>query len=91
MTGLKEVKRVCQFHVLNQKAIARKVARVLGKTYEEVNVIVCHIGGGITVGMHRCGKVVDVNNGLDGDGPMSPERSEDCQMQMCWIWHTIMV
>ena len=75
MTGLKEVKRVCQFHVLNQKAIARKVARVLGKTYEEVNVIVCHIGGGITVGMHRCGKVVDVNNGLDGDGPMSPERS----------------
>ena len=44
MTGLKEVKRVCQFHVLNQKAIARKVARVLGKTYEEVNVIVCHIG-----------------------------------------------
>ena len=41
-----EVKRICQFHVLNQKAIARKVARVLGKTYEEVNVIVCHIGGG---------------------------------------------
>ena len=75
MTCLKEVKRVCQFHVLNQKAIARKVARVLGKTYEEVNVIVCHIGGGITVGMHRYGKVVDVNNGLDGDGPMSPERS----------------
>lgn len=75
MTGLKEVKRVCQFHVLNQKAIARKVARVMGKTYNDVNVIVCHIGGGITVGMHNHGKVVDVNNGLDGDGPMSPERS----------------
>ena len=75
MTGLKDVNRVCQFHVLNQKAIARKVARVLGKSYQDVNVIICHIGGGVTVGMHRKGKVVDVNNGLDGDGPMSPERS----------------
>ena len=75
MTGLKGVKRVCQFHVLNQKAIARKVARVMGKGYGDVNVIVCHIGGGVTVGMHNHGKVVDVNNGLDGDGPMSPERS----------------
>lgn len=75
MTGMKGMNRACQFHVLNQKAIARKVAKALGKTYKDVNVIVCHIGGGVTVGLHNHGKVVDVNNGLDGDGPMSPERA----------------
>lgn len=75
MTGLKGVNRACQFHVLNQKAIARKTAKALGKTYKDINVIVCHIGGGVTVGLHKHGKVVDVNNGLDGDGPMSPERA----------------
>ncbi len=63
------------FHALNQKAMARKVAKELGKSYEEVNVIVAHMGGGISIGAHEKGKVIDVNNALDGDGPFTPERS----------------
>jgi len=63
------------FHALNQKAMARRVAKELGKRYEEVNVIVAHMGGGISIGAHRKGRVVDVNNALDGDGPFTPERS----------------
>ncbi len=63
------------FHALNQKAVARRVARDLGKRYEDVNVVVVHMGGGISIGAHRKGRVVDVNNALDGDGPFTPERS----------------
>ena len=63
------------FHALNQKAIARHHASVQNKKYEEMNLIVVHMGGGITIGAHKQGKVVDVNNGLNGDGPFSPERS----------------
>jgi len=63
------------FHALNQKAVARDHARQILKKYEELNLIVVHLGGGITVGAHKNGRVVDVNQGLDGDGPYSPERS----------------
>ncbi len=63
------------FHALNQKAIARSHAKSIMKKYEDLNLIVVHLGGGITVGAHRKGKVIDVNQGLDGDGPFSPERS----------------
>jgi len=63
------------FHALNQKAVARKAAEKLGKKYEEVNLIVAHMGGGISVGAHKKGRVVDVNNALNGDGPFAPERS----------------
>ncbi|SHH32515.1 butyrate kinase [Thermosipho atlanticus] len=63
------------FHALNQKAVARKAAERLGKKYEEINLIVVHMGGGISIGAHRNGKVIDVNNALDGDGPFTPERS----------------
>jgi butyrate kinase len=63
------------FHALNQKAVARKYAKSVNKKYEEVNVVVAHLGGGISVGAHRKGKVVDVNQALDGEGPFSPERS----------------
>ncbi|MFH2095055.1 MAG: butyrate kinase, partial [Bacteroidota bacterium] len=63
------------FHALNQKAIARTHARSVGKTYEEMNLIIAHLGGGISVGAHRGGKVIDVNQALDGNGPFSPERS----------------
>ena len=63
------------FHALNQKAIARIHARSIGKTYEELNLIICHLGGGISVGAHINGKVIDVNQALDGDGPFSPERT----------------
>ncbi|HHW03792.1 MAG TPA: butyrate kinase [Thermoanaerobacterales bacterium] len=75
ITGLPEIQRRCVFHALNQKAVARKVAGILGKNYDELNIIVAHMGGGITVGAHKKGRVVDVNNGLDGEGPFSPERS----------------
>lgn len=63
------------FHALNQKAIARSHAKSIMKKYEELNLIVVHLGGGITVGAHHKGRVIDVNQGLDGDGPFSPERS----------------
>ncbi len=69
------LKRVSIFHALNQKAIARAAAKKLGKKYEELNIVVAHLGGGISIGSHRKGKVVDVNNALDGEGPFSPERA----------------
>lgn len=68
-------KRVSIFHALNQKAVARTYAKSLNKKYEDLNLIVAHLGGGISVGAHCKGKVIDVNNALDGDGPFSPERS----------------
>lgn len=63
------------FHALNQKAVARQHAKSILRKYEDLNLIVIHLGGGITVGAHQKGKVIDVNQGLDGDGPFSPERS----------------
>lgn len=74
-TGMPEIKRQSLFHALNQKAVALKAAKQLNKNYNEINLIVAHLGGGISVGAHELGKVIDVNNALDGDGPMSPERS----------------
>ncbi len=67
--------RMSIFHALNQKAVARQHAAKIGKHYEELNLIVVHLGGGITIGAHHRGRVIDVNNGLDGEGPFSPERS----------------
>lgn len=74
-SGSPEIPRMSIFHALNQKAVARRVAKEFGKTYSECNLIVAHLGGGISVGAHKQGRVVDVNNALDGDGPFSPERS----------------
>lgn len=75
IAGHPRFKRISIFHALNQKAISRIHAKSLDRKYEELNLIVAHLGGGISVGAHRNGKVVDVNNALDGDGPFSPERS----------------
>ncbi|MEH7385559.1 butyrate kinase [Bacillus sp. JJ1521] len=75
ISGFDLIERRSIFHALNQKAVARRVAKDHGKTYEEMNLIVTHMGGGITVGVHKRGKVIDVNNGLHGDGPFSPERA----------------
>ena len=74
-SGLPEIERISIFHALNQKAVARKAAEELNKTYENVNLIVAHLGNGITIGAHQQGKVIDVNNGLHGDGPFSLERA----------------
>ena len=68
-------KRVSIFHALNQKATARAHAKSINKRYEDLNLIVAHLGGGISVGVHSKGRVIDVNQALDGDGPISPERS----------------
>ena len=68
-------KRVSIFHALNQRAIARAHAKSINKKYEDLNLIVAHLGGGISVGVHSKGRVIDVNQALDGDGPISPERS----------------
>jgi len=75
ISGMPEINRVSIFHALNQKAVARRFAKERGKNYEDLNLIVAHLGGGISVGAHKKGKVVDVNNALDGEGPFSPERS----------------
>lgn len=75
VSGLKGLKRRSIFHALNQKAVARRVAKDLGKTYDNVSLVIAHLGGGISVAAHRKGRVVDVNNALNGDGPFTPERS----------------
>ena len=74
-SGCPQLPRISIFHALNQKAVARRYARDIGKKYNDLNLIVVHLGGGITVGAHRRGRVIDVNNGLDGEGPFSPERA----------------
>ena len=75
LTGHPDFTRVSIFHALNQKAIARTYAKEIGKKYEDINLIIAHLGGGVSVGAHDHGRVIDVNNALDGDGPFSPERS----------------
>ncbi len=80
IAGHPDFERKSIFHALNQKAIARMYAKDNGKKYEELNLIVCHMGGGVSVGAHRQGLVVDVNQALDGEGPFSPERSGSLPM-----------
>ncbi|MBN2322725.1 MAG: butyrate kinase [Spirochaetes bacterium] len=75
ISGMPEIERRSIFHALNHKSSAREVAAIVGKSYEECNFIVAHMGGGISVAAHCKGRVIDVNNCLDGDGPFSPERS----------------
>jgi len=79
------------FHALNQKAVARDHARSIMKRYEDLNLVVVHLGGGITIGAHEHGRVVDVNQGLDGEGPITPERSGTLPIgdlvKMCYSGH----
>ncbi|MBQ2374434.1 MAG: butyrate kinase [Alistipes sp.] len=75
LTGIKEIRRRSIFHALNQKATARLYASDIDRKYEELNLIVAHMGGGISVAAHRKGRVVDCNNALDGEGPIAPERA----------------
>ncbi len=74
-SGVPELPRTSVFHALNQKAVAKRYAKEIGKKYDELNLIVVHMGGGVSVGAHKNGKVVDVFNALDGDGAFSPERA----------------
>jgi butyrate kinase len=75
ISGMPEIKRRSIFHALNQKAVAKRYAKETGREYESLDLIVCHMGGGISTGAHHRGRVIDVNNALDGEGAFSPERS----------------
>ena len=75
ISGLPQMPRKSMFHALNHKAIARKYAAANGTTYEKLQLVIAHLGGGISVAAHRFGKVIDSNQGLDGYGPFSPERA----------------
>ena len=75
ISGSPLMPRICIWHALNQRAIARRFARGIGKEYEDLNLIICHLGGGISVAAHEHGKAIDANNALDGEGPFSPERA----------------
>ena len=74
-SGIPEIPRLSIFHALNQKAVIRRFAKERGIKTEDLNLIVAHIGGGTSLGAHKKGKAVDVNNGLDGEGPFSTDRS----------------
>jgi len=75
LSGVPELPRRSVFHALNQKAVAKRYAKETGKKYEDLNLIVVHMGGGVSVGAHKNGKIIDVANALDGEGPFSPERA----------------
>ena len=75
VSGMPNLPKRSVFHALNQKAVAYKVAQKMGKHIDQCRFIVAHMGGGVTVGAHCEGKVIDVNNGLGGYGPMSLERA----------------
>lgn len=74
-SGVPELPRTSVFHALNQKAVAKRYAKETGKSYDTLRLIVVHMGGGVSVGAHEYGRVVDVFNALDGDGAFSPERA----------------
>ncbi len=75
LSGVPEIPRISIFHALNQKAVAKRYAKEKGLKYEDLNLIVVHMGGGVSVGAHKNGKIIDVFNALDGDGAFSPERA----------------
>lgn len=75
MTGIKGVYRESRIHALNQKEIAIRYAESIGRRYEDLNLVICHIGGGVSVTAHRKGRMIDSNDIINGDGPMAPTRS----------------
>ena len=75
ISGSPLMNRICIWHALNQRAIARRSASEIGKEYADLNLLICHMGGGISVAAHEKGRAVDANNALDGEGPFSPERA----------------
>ena len=74
-SGLPEIPRISSFHALNHKAVSRKYAEDINRKYEDLNLVVCHMGGGITCAAHKKGRMIDGTNGLEGDGPFSTNRS----------------
>ena len=78
MTGLKEIQREVIFHALNSRAVVRRYLKEIGHKTNDINAIVCHIGGGVTISTHSNGTVIDTSHGLGGDGPITPERAGFC-------------
>ncbi len=87
-TGLPNIKRHSIFHALNHKYVARKYARAIRKSYNDLNLIIAHLGDGISIGAHKKGRVVDVNQCFDGEGPFALERAGSIPMvdliQLCY-------
>ena len=75
ISGSPLIPRICIWHALNQRAIARRYAKDIGKRYEDLDLIICHMGGGISIAAHHHGRAIDANNSLGGEGPFSPERA----------------
>lgn len=75
VTGHPELKRSCVWHALNHRAVAKRFAKETGRAYEDLNLIICHMGGGISIAAHDHGRAVDVNDAINGEGPFSTERS----------------
>jgi butyrate kinase len=75
LSGHPAIPRLSVFHALNQKRVARTAARDMGRDYNDLNMIVAHLGSGISVGLHKKGLISDLTNAIDGEGPFSPERS----------------
>lgn len=75
LTGIKDLYRESRVHALNQKEIANRYANKIGKNYKDLNLIICHLGGGISIAAHNHGKMIDSNDNINGDGPMTPNRS----------------
>lgn len=75
LSGSPIMPRITTWHALNQRAIGRRHGGVVGRKYEDMNLIIAHLGGGISIGAHRHGRCIDVNNAFDGEGPFSPERA----------------
>ncbi len=84
VSGLPEKPRRSLFHALNQRAMALRAAGLMGERYQDLRLVVAHMGGGITVGLHDHGRVVEVNNALDGDGPFAAERSGAVPLGALW-------
>lgn len=81
ITGIPEIKRYAGWHALNQKAVAREYSQSIDKKYEDLNLIVAHLGGGASFGAHKHGKTINVLNALSGEGPFTPERAGNIPAQ----------
>lgn len=81
ITGIPEIKRYAGWHALNQKAVAREYAKSIDKKYDDLNLIVAHLGGGASFGAHKHGKTVNVLNAISGEGPFTPERAGNIPAQ----------
>ena len=76
--GIPEFPRKTLFHALNTRAIMRQFLRDTGRKAEDTTAVICHMGGGVTISLHRGGRVIDTSHGLGGDGPITPERAGCC-------------